>query len=653
MNPFLCPAVGCGIGSGRMRGIRAFTVALLAVCSGLSADTVVDQAVQLSAVVQTNPPAISLSWPASANALRYHVYRKPRDASAWGPAVASLGFAATNYVDSNVLTGVGYEYRVSKTDNSYGGEGYLYAGIRLPLTESRGKILLIVDNTHAASLIAELERLQRDLVGDGWTVVRHDVVRTNSVTSVKALIQSDYGADPANVRSVFLFGHVPVPYAGNIYPDGHSPDHQGAWPSDGYYGDMDGLWTDTSVSITAAADPRNRNVPGDGKFDPGGSDPFHFPSAVELQVGRVDLFNLPAFALSECELLRQYLNKDHDFRHKLFSAEARGLIDDNFGVGVGEAFAADGWRNFAAFFGASNTFEGDWISTLQSQSYLWGYACGPANFTHAQGVTSTAELAANDPKVVFTMLYGSYFADWDAQDDLLRAPLATPTHTLTCVSAGRPHWQFHHMALGETIGFSARLAQNNDGVLYNSSYAQFVHIALMGDPALRMHVVAPPANLTVATNSMGRSLLQWTGSPDAIAGYAIYRATNAAGPFTRLNSELLTTNRFSDPAVSPAVYMVRAVKLEVSSSGSYFNVSQGIFEDTRGSFNSPNLSIRRSGTGIQLSWPGNAMDFQLQDGSFPMAGDWQAVGSSWQLTNGAFQVELPLGQTNQFFRLVR
>jgi hypothetical protein len=620
--------------------------------SQVSAQTVIDQAVQVSATVQTNPPLIALSWPAITNALSYDVYRKSRDAASWGTAVAALGAAATNYADTNVVAGVGYEYRISKADTSYGGEGYLYSGIQMPLVENRGTVVLVVDETQASALTLELARLQQDLVGDGWTVIRHDVARTNSVVSVKALILADYLADTNNVNTVFLFGHVPVPYAGDIYPDGH-PDHEGAWPCDGYYGDMEGAWLDTSVNVTVASDPRNYNVPGDGKFDPDSPNDYFFPTNITLQVGRVDLCNLPAFALPETELLRRYLNKDHNFRDQRIAAQRRGLIDDNFGVGVGEAFAADGWRNFAAFFGASNTFTtSTWVATLTNQSFLWGYGCGPADYVLSQGVTSTAELAASDPQVVFTMLYGSYFGDWDSTNDLLRAPLATPTYTLTCAWAGRPHWQFHHMGLGETTGFSARVAQNNNGTLYNTSYAQFLHIALMGDPTLRMFVVAPPSGLTVSTNPAGGFNLQWTPSPDAIAGYAVYRATNAAGPFTRLSTGLLATNRFSDPSNSAAVYLVRAVNLEVTASGSFFNSSQGIFEDTQGSFNSPRIGFSRMGGTLQLNWSDNATGFQLESSSLLTPAAWQPVTNALQLTNGWFQIQLPIQTTNQFFRLV-
>ena len=60
---------------------------------------------------------------------------------------------------------------------------------------------------------------------------RLEVERKDSVVSVKNRIKAEYRADTINTRAVFLFGHVPVAYSGDIVPDGHVPDHQGAWPS--------------------------------------------------------------------------------------------------------------------------------------------------------------------------------------------------------------------------------------------------------------------------------------------------------------------------------------------------------------------------------------------------------------------------------------
>ena len=335
-----------------------------------------DYAVQLSALVQTNPTMITLSWPPEVGATNYFLYRKCSNDTTWG-SPTPLGPNATNYVDSNVMIGAACEYRVTKATPTHSGDGYLCAGIELPLVESRGKIVLLVDAAVAISLSMELSRLQQDLVGDGWVVLRHDVSGTDSVTNIKAIVTADYQADPSNVKAVFLFGHVPVPYSGNFAPDAHG-NHQGAWPADVYYGELDGIWTDSEVTSTFANDSRNWNLPGDGKFDP-----TSLPSDVELQVGRVDLANLPAFSQPEVELLRRYLNKNHKFRSKLFSIEPRGLVDDNFGVSGGEAFAANGWRNFAPFFGVSNSFAGDWFGTLATQGHLWAYGCGPGTFVGA------------------------------------------------------------------------------------------------------------------------------------------------------------------------------------------------------------------------------------------------------------------------------
>lgn len=202
--------------------------------------------------------------------------------------------------------------------------------IEVAATDYRGKLVLLVDNTFTASLAPELAQLRLDLKADGWVVLRTDVSRTASVSSVRTIVANQYNADPANVKALFIVGHVPVPYSGNQNPDGHQ-EHKGAWPADGYYGDVNGLWTDAAVNVTSAARTANNNVPGDGKFDQ-----TTFPSAVELQVGRVDMYDMPAFAVGETQLMRNYLNKLHSFkivhradraRHHLRQSPVGGLAN--------------------------------------------------------------------------------------------------------------------------------------------------------------------------------------------------------------------------------------------------------------------------------------------------------------------------------------
>jgi hypothetical protein len=72
-------------------------------------------------------------------------------------------------------------------------------------------------------------------------------------------------------------------------------------------------------------------------------------------------------------------------------------------------------------------------------------------------VGSTSDFANGPVKSVFNMLFGSYFGDWENQNNFLRASIAAEGYTLTNCWAGRPNWHFHHMALGETIGYGTRL----------------------------------------------------------------------------------------------------------------------------------------------------------------------------------------------------
>lgn len=533
-----------------------------------------DRSVRMWATVQASPPRITLNWLGHANTTGFTVFRKLKGGTSWGSAVATLGAGAQQFVDDNVAVNTSYEYKVVRTTSNLGnGFGYINAGIELAMVESRGKLILLVDNTFTASLAAQLTQLTEDFEADGWRVIRHDVSRTAPVTSVKALVSSAYSADPANVKAVFIVGHVPIPMSGNLAPDGHG-EHYGAWVADAYYGEMNGNWTDNSVNSTSAAWTRNHNVPGDGKFDQS-----IIPTAVELAVGRIDFYDLPAFSQTETQLTASYLNKLHQWKVKQITAQERAVVDDNF-TGYGDAFSQNAWRGFAPLVNPNNVAAGDYFTALTSGSYLWSYGCGGGWWTNSNGVGNTAQFASTSPQSIFTILFGSYFGDWDFTNNLMRASLASGT-ALTNFWAGYPNWYFHHMGMGETIGYATTLTQNNGNGHYEPANPQAgrVHISLLGDPSLRMHVVAPPSAVQASSANGTSTTVAWTASPEpGLAGYHVYRFNTATQLWERRTSAAVTGTSFTDNTTGlggTVRYMVRALKLQVSPSGSYWNLSLG------------------------------------------------------------------------------
>jgi hypothetical protein len=588
--------------------MRHFTLSILLLCClpfFLPAQNFsIEKSVLLWAEVENDPATITLHWESDPNATGFSVRKRPMGSDDWGVPIATLDGTVTSYEDTNVEIGERYEYYLFKLSSSNNGYGYITAGIEAAVIEHRGVCILVVDATQADALSMELDRLAQDIRADGWIVKRVDVQPDDPVPAVRDTLIALYNQAPDQTHSVFLLGHIPVPYSGNIYPDGH-PDHEGAWPSDVYYADVDGNWTDVSINNTVANDPRNDNIPGDGKFDQS-----QIPNDVEMQVGRVDMANLPAFSDNETELLRQYLNKNHAFRNRHFVPVPRGLVENNFGS-FAEGFAQNGYKNFYPLVGPDSVFTLDFRSTLQNNSYLWSYGCGGGSYTSCGGITNTNNYAVDSLQTIFKMLFGSYFGDWDKTNNLLRASIASG-QTLTNAWAGRPNWQFHPMALGQNIGYCARISQNNSSFQYASGYgARFIHIALMGDPTLRMHMPPPPENVS-ASIAAGHVLVEWTASPDISEGYYVYRRHSDSLAFVRVTDEPVTTEMYRDSCLTPGVYeyMVRGLTLETTPSGTYFNLSQGAMDEVESIVNweltadfsvvldGPEVTLMNQGTGV-------------------------------------------------------
>jgi len=554
----------------------------------------VDYSVLTSAAAVANPAQIKVSWVADANALSYSVDKKLPPDAGW-TNLGTFSGSTNSYTDNAVNPGIVYEYRVVKTTPLITGHGYVYSGIDIPAPDARGTILVAIDNSFQAALQAEISQLYGDLVGDGWKVITAYFAGNTTDVTLKNWVTTEYNKPLANVKSLLIIGHFAIPYSGNFAPDGHT-ERIGAQPADVFYADIDGAWTDATVSSNNTGAIYTANIPGDGKWDQS-----TLPSSAEIEVGRIDMNKMTGFPISETELLRQYLNKDHAYRHKIINPVRRAFINTHLDNSLFSS-SATAWRSFAPMFGSSNIASintsgcagtgncNAFIDSLESNSYLWTYMAGGGSDTScADPVFTSSQCINRNINTVFMQLYGSYFVEWakggisSTVNHLLRAPLANAGMPLaTCWTGGSPRWYFHHMGLGETIGFSVLQSQNNKTIYDpgNNTLLGGVHMALMGDPSLRLHMVYPVSNLS-ALQSVASIVLSWQPSIDnAVAGYNVYRADTISGDFVKLNNSIVTATTFSDTTMrlnGNNVYMVRTIKAETVAAGIYQNMSEGIF----------------------------------------------------------------------------
>ena len=172
------------------------------------------------------------------------------------------------------------------------------------------------------------------------------------------------------------------------------------------------------------------------------------------------------------------------------------------------------------------------------------------------------------------MLHASYLADWNlSTNNLVRALLATANYGLAamCNSFSSDHlWYYEPLGLGEPIGVGSLRTINAAGPFASR------WMALMGDPTLRAQITSPASSLS--GNNGTNITLTWTASPESDVQYYVYRSVNDLdGPWTNLGATSATSFINNPAPPGPKMYQVRVAKLITTGSGSFTNLSQGIF----------------------------------------------------------------------------
>lgn len=528
---------------------------------------------QVWATARRVPPSITVSWATvtgrAVSAIA--IDRKAFSASAWGTAVATPPASATEWTDTTVMPGVLYEYRVRLSVSTGTAYGYVLAGIDVEADDYRGRIALVVDASLEAQLQPELQSLQEDLLGDGWLPEVLSVARTATPSSVRSQLVTLRAASP-DLRAAYLLGHVPVAYAGQNNPDGHSNRVMG---SDGYYAELTSTWNGVgSCSTTPDQATLLESATSTNSFCNAS-----FPSAVELEVGRVDMASLPIYAATEVQLLRAYLAKAHAFKRKEWAPQRRAYVKDRLGEAAALGTGLGAWASFVPLVGPTqvtvqNANSPEMFLALDGQRYL--YSLGAY---YGEGCTgSVGGVAGNISTVaprawggVFNVSIGSYYGEFNCVNGFLRGLLASGD-ALTMGYTSQL-WFFHPMAMGQHVGVVARLTMNNAlsgtylpgnaGIASNAN----THLGLMGDPTLRDRYLAPPTAVVVS-NAGGLARVAWQPSSElGLDGYHVYRVTPAGHVRltpTPVTSLALTT---ATPWASGDRYVVRAVRTTTTPSG--------------------------------------------------------------------------------------
>lgn len=561
-----------------------------------SQSSIKDLAVTVHALVNESPTEITIKWENTNFISSTDIFKKLKSQKNFSnKPIASINAPIDFYNDSSVEPGIQYDYLIrQRTTFTVNGNNFSFAwggisaGINVELVEYKGKVLVVVDTLIQNNLKDKVQRFADDLIEDGWVVSFVDKTIDDSVSSIKKKISSWYNTDKENAKSVILMGDIPVPYSGNFGesgdaypPDGHVPDHNGAWPADVYYGVMnETLFTDRITNDQGTREA-NKNRPGDGKFDQS-----RIPGDVILQIGRIDMSRLNAVGLNYIGRTERYLDKNHAYRNKNFVVPERYLFEDRLGIFNLEAPGRLHYFQRALFEEDSLIHtSNDFFARLNREGFLWSGVTSTAGYTGISGIGDVNKFS-DSTFTVFSNYFGSYFGDWDNENNFLRGSIAGPGYTLTSIWDGRPLYHFYHMALGENIGYSLRHNQQNQAlgtnIGYFVGYDQFqrgIYMSLMGDPSLRLHTLYPISDLSATSISDNKKVqLSWSASLEMdLEGYAIFRAATPDGPYFKIVEAYINDTSYIDetPFLGDNYYMVRTVQHKHTPSGSYFNMSQG------------------------------------------------------------------------------
>ena len=493
---------------------------------------------------------------------------------------------------------------------------------------------------------------------------------TDNHLQIRSAVQAIYNAyynnttQQSQLKNIVMVGKVPVCRSG--IEDGGGADGHGnecPYAADAFYAEMLGVigvdWTDVGNNTSDIY--TDVNLPGDMQFDQQKiSDLFNGKGVVELGFGRIDLSTNIG---SEVDAEQVYFNKLHLYK----------IADPSFQPGRKVCDRA-GWaqvretdlQSMPGVVGMNNiTFiaQSDLpsVQTGQDADQLYSTLNGPYLFYFKD--SGGPETGVNGKAVFWTGMQ-SHWGYWSYNNSMV-TDLAANSFTLDYTwDIFGTRYIYHRMGMGLDAGDMMKQSINNQGWTngpytyhYDQEYIGESNCQLfmdqMGDPALRFFMFAPPTGLSIVSTA-GSPVLTWTASTEpTVTGYHVYRAPYANGQFTRLTTTPVPATgplTFTDTTATTGsyVYMVRAIRLESTGGGTFYNASLGTTQSfnvgaapTPVTINTTSLSpiYWNTATSITLSAQGGDPQYtwKVSNGSLPsglnlspqgvISGATQSVGS--------------------------
>ena len=517
--------------------------------------------------------------------------------NSWNNAASNITPGTGHWIDTNVSAGEVWEYQVKRNNTwsfasiNYSAVGYTLGALLTDNSVYKGQMILLVAQDIPTNLATKYFRLKKELTNDGWFVNELIVPKAtswdsgNQVVTIKTQIQNIYNAAPTTDKPkvLFILGHVPMPRSGSanvVAPDDHS-QNAGARGCDGYYADMDGVYTDTATfNPGGLTTPLAINQPNDFKWDQD-----YFPSNLEMAFGRVDFADITDVTTSELGLIENYLDRLSNYRN----------VNTGFDMGDKSAFNL-GYNNsndasYRTLLNVSKP-ENVYQKTDATNHNQWVQNNGPFK-VYMQNVLV--------PSITDWQTYGmnatvyssdqSYWGFGDVPQpsgvfSRIRALLGVDTKCLVALWTTTSIGLFHQACNGQSIGQALlhTINHNTTNQHLEKPQQQYdteawwnrTHFEIWGDPTISLYQVKPVNNLTL-TNVSGNPVLQWTPSIDtAVLGYHIYESNTELGVYQRISSAPITASNFTIPNYNPNHwYMVKAIKIVESGCGKLLQSSIG------------------------------------------------------------------------------